>query len=400
MNSASIPALAQSSSGPLLPDVELLEVASYFFVNSWLIMAAAALIFGGLGLWLGYLTWAKFKRRARAFQEECVLLRTEIAALKRRIAEEAAPPLVALPVDEEMPSMFRLSLPLNARVTVVEEEEVEAKPAQLEPAVVAELQEGTAETKPALTEPLKITQKNARVILHEMQVPGAVKPELAIKLSEPAAKTTSMAKTTARTLIIDSQAQAEPSTENLRSGQTSRILLVEKVIPEVDQVDIPVEEVKAPEKEPEAAPKIAEPVVVAESPTPSILLQNVAIVSETVAQVAMVEGSTDPAPFAAELYAGRGVLHSHLGFVYQQRPERYDDLTLIRNVADKMQNRLNEIGVYTFRQIALWSTDQLVHVAQKVKAKDRILKEQWQVQARKLHQLKYGEALAAQTTAV
>jgi hypothetical protein len=167
----------------------------------------------------------------------------------------------------------------------------------------------------------------------------------------------------------------------------------------VDVVDLPAAEAVEPAKGPGVEVR-ASPPEVTEAKSTGLLLQQLHIKPEAVVQVVAIEGSSDPAPFAAELYAGQGVLHSHLGFIYQQRPDRYDDLTLIRNVAENMQNRLNEIGIYTFRQIALWSPDQQGHVAQKVKAKDRIGKEQWQTQARKLYQLKYGEPLGPEAALV
>jgi predicted flap endonuclease-1-like 5' DNA nuclease len=75
----------------------------YFFTHSLLIIAVSAVMFMGMGVWIGHLTWARFKRRARAFQEECDLLRHEIAALKRRIGEEQAGPAPLVLINEDAP---------------------------------------------------------------------------------------------------------------------------------------------------------------------------------------------------------------------------------------------------------------------------------------------------------
>ena len=93
-----------------IPDVDV-NAALFFFANSTLVVAAVALIFVIIGFWMGFLTWARYKRRARAYQEECDILRHEIASLKRRIAEEAAAPPAVLPMNEDLPAAFRLQLP-------------------------------------------------------------------------------------------------------------------------------------------------------------------------------------------------------------------------------------------------------------------------------------------------
>jgi len=62
--------------------------------------------------------------------------------------------------------------------------------------------------------------------------------------------------------------------------------------------------------------------------------------------------------FAAELAAGKVRLDSKLGVTYAARPERWDDLTLLRGVGEVLQGRLHDCGIFTFKQIAVW-TDEL-----------------------------------------
>ena len=52
-----------------------LDALIFFATHSLIVIALAAVVFFGLGLWVGFLSWAKFKRRARAYYEEVQLQR-------------------------------------------------------------------------------------------------------------------------------------------------------------------------------------------------------------------------------------------------------------------------------------------------------------------------------------
>ena len=56
-----------------------LDALIYFATHSLLIVTLSAVVFFLMGLWVGWLTWAKFKRRARAYSEELQIQRREIA---------------------------------------------------------------------------------------------------------------------------------------------------------------------------------------------------------------------------------------------------------------------------------------------------------------------------------
>lgn len=60
-----------------------------------------------------------------------------------------------------------------------------------------------------------------------------------------------------------------------------------------------------------------------------------------------------------------------------------DDLTRIKGIGPKLSGKLNEMGVFHFRQIASWSDDQVEWVDQGVSGKGRVAREQWVSQARK-----------------
>jgi hypothetical protein len=67
-----------------------LDGVTYFFVSSGLFVLLTASLFFGLGLWIGSLTWGRFKRKFRLGQESIEDLKNELALLKRRTADLAS----------------------------------------------------------------------------------------------------------------------------------------------------------------------------------------------------------------------------------------------------------------------------------------------------------------------
>jgi predicted flap endonuclease-1-like 5' DNA nuclease len=69
-----------------------------------------------------------------------------------------------------------------------------------------------------------------------------------------------------------------------------------------------------------------------------------------------------------------------------------DDLKLIVGVGPVLERMLHNLGVTTFRQIALWSErDSAEFDAKLPEFPGRIERDQWVTQARELHQAKFGE---------
>jgi len=84
-------------------------------------------------------------------------------------------------------------------------------------------------------------------------------------------------------------------------------------------------------------------------------------------------------------------IDEELGIVYEAPPEVEDDLKLIRGVASKLERELNAYGVYRFKQIASWSDRNVTEFAHRLDCfKDRIERDKWILQARKLHRELYG----------
>lgn len=60
-----------------------------------------------------------------------------------------------------------------------------------------------------------------------------------------------------------------------------------------------------------------------------------------------------------------------------------DDLTRIKGIGPKLSKTLNELGIYHFRQIAGWQSDEADWVDDYLSFKGRVMREQWIEQAQK-----------------
>ncbi|MEM9054314.1 MAG: hypothetical protein AAGB16_03225 [Pseudomonadota bacterium] len=61
-----------------------------------------------------------------------------------------------------------------------------------------------------------------------------------------------------------------------------------------------------------------------------------------------------------------------------------DDLTRIKGIGPKLSAKLNELGIYHFRQIAHWDEDEAAWVDDYLSFKGRVGREQWIAQAQSL----------------
>jgi hypothetical protein len=89
---------------------------TYFFFSSGLFVLLTASLFFGLGLWIGGLTWGRFKRKFRAGQEAIEDLKSELALLKRRTADLASRTAHALPARSPLAAVVKSASPLPATV--------------------------------------------------------------------------------------------------------------------------------------------------------------------------------------------------------------------------------------------------------------------------------------------
>ncbi len=98
--------------------------------------------------------------------------------------------------------------------------------------------------------------------------------------------------------------------------------------------------------------------------------------------------------FEAELEVGSVRQDPVYGIVYDGSPEGgADDLKKIKGVAAVLEGKLNDIGVYRFKQIAVWTDAACEEFSKLLTFKDRIYKDNWIAQAKDFHEEKYDEEL-------
>ncbi len=101
-----------------------------------------------------------------------------------------------------------------------------------------------------------------------------------------------------------------------------------------------------------------------------------AIISFTQAIKQRNESTFDPD------YGGRVRHDSARGIVFTEAPESRDDLKRISGIATVLEGRLNEFGVYTFKQIMNWNPEEVEEFSRLLAFRDRIERDDWQGQAR------------------
>jgi len=94
-------------------------------------------------------------------------------------------------------------------------------------------------------------------------------------------------------------------------------------------------------------------------------------------------------------YGGRVRHDSARGVVFTEAPESRDDLKRISGIAKVLEGRLNEFGVYTFKQIMNWNPEEVEEYSRLLAFRDRIERDDWQGQARFFYSQKRTEAAPA-----
>lgn len=80
-------------------------------------------------------------------------------------------------------------------------------------------------------------------------------------------------------------------------------------------------------------------------------------------------------------YGGHTSEHSVRGTVYTETPETQDDLKRISGIAEVLEARLNDYGIYTFKQIKEWKPEAIEEFSRLLAFKDRIVRDDWIGQA-------------------
>lgn len=87
-------------------------------------------------------------------------------------------------------------------------------------------------------------------------------------------------------------------------------------------------------------------------------------------------------------YGGHVSQHETRGLVYTEAPETRDDLKRISGIAEVLEGRLNDYGIYTFKQIMEWKPKAIEEFSRLLAFKDRIERDEWLTQARFFYQEK------------
>ncbi len=104
---------------------------------------------------------------------------------------------------------------------------------------------------------------------------------------------------------------------------------------------------------------------------------------------------TEPLAQPASMdYGGTTKIDAVRGLVYTSEPKIIDDLKRISGIAAVLESKLNEYGVYTYQQIFSWDEKAIAEFSKLLVFKDRIVRDDWQRQARNFFQSKYGNRAA------
>jgi len=97
--------------------------------------------------------------------------------------------------------------------------------------------------------------------------------------------------------------------------------------------------------------------------------------------------------FDNDIASGKMREDEKYGLLYNSAPDKEDDLTKIHGVAGVLNKTLNEYGVYTYRQIALWTPKICDDFSEKIAFPGRVERDNWIDQCKEFHKEKYGEEI-------
>jgi predicted flap endonuclease-1-like 5' DNA nuclease len=97
--------------------------------------------------------------------------------------------------------------------------------------------------------------------------------------------------------------------------------------------------------------------------------------------------------FSSELDSGLVTQDPVYGIIYKEAPSEADDLKKIKGVAKVLEGKLNGIGVYRFKQVAVWTDAACAEFSKLLTFKNRIYQDDWIAQAKEFHEDKYDEKL-------
>ena len=83
-----------------------------------------------------------------------------------------------------------------------------------------------------------------------------------------------------------------------------------------------------------------------------------------------------------------------LGVLYKKRPARRDDLKMISGIGGVLERKLNKLGVYRYQQVMQWDDVAVEEFSKLLSFRDRIQRDNWIGQARRLYREHYERKVA------
>jgi predicted flap endonuclease-1-like 5' DNA nuclease len=130
-----------------------------------------------------------------------------------------------------------------------------------------------------------------------------------------------------------------------------------------------------------------------EAPPESIMETVKEAVAEVVADIAAIFAGPETVAVTGDSETAKRAIERGLT-IPARRGDDTDDLNAITGIGPVINQKLQELGIITFRQLALLTEEQAVLVGESLQlSKERISRENWIGQAKEQHEKKYSEAL-------
>jgi|GEM_PF-597715 len=316
------------------------EPLIYMLMHSGAFVVALGSVCCIVGLLFGYATWGRYKSHTRELRGQVAAMKGELADLKRKVADHSVKSGPAIAMATET-----IHMPRKDGVEAAEPVPAAAvAPTAAKTATPPTPPAATPATPPA--EPAERTPEKNRLPKSRANV---IKPKVAAQ-PEPPVET-------------PSESEDNPPAAPPAEPPTANISLSPAVPP------------PAPARH---TSPLAAIIAAATPPQPE---QNGGTPPPSAVTMPMLpELPADPLPARAAL----PFFDLKLGLIYQTRPRQCDDLTALKGIAQTLEQRLHEFGVYTYAQIASWNEDQIREFSTRLAFKDRIQRERWVEQAQQL----------------
>ncbi len=342
------------------------EPLIYMLIHSGMFVAVFGSVFFLIGLLFGRLTWGRYKRKTRELHNEAEALKEEIGTLKRKIGDHSIKSGPGAPM-------------MTETIHMPKKEVAAADPAELLPLIAEPPQPiETEEQRPITTQSLRPTAKPRPSKGRSIIKPKVSANAEALTLAEAVAS----APTEEITTEVPSLPglHISPLAAIISSAAEAKMELVESdldflidTVP-IDNV-LPSLEIKPGANVSPLTLAFLNDTVPINSVLPPLEIKPEANVSP------LTLPELPPAPPVPEVMPE---IDPQLGPVYKTRPANANDLTALKGIAKVLEQRLHELGIYTWNQIASWNEGQIKEFSSRLAFKDRIQRENWVEQAQQL----------------